>query len=657
MFAELTWLRPAALLLLLPLPLLYAALQRGSVARNPWAAHIDAGLLPALWPRAAQRRGLWPPRPRALLGSALWLLATLALAGPSWRSLPVPTQQAGAQSVIAFGLSDSMRAADLSPDRLTRARIALDEWLALQQQRPVGLVAYAGSAYRVSPLTRDRETLSHMLHALRPDVMPTRGHNIAAALEEARGLFDDAAGGTQRRVLLLSDGPVDAAAMEAARALARAGIRLQVLSVGTTGGAPVPLDDGRFATDARGKLQLAAVDHEAHRALASAGAGDWQRAQGFDAQAWAAPAQTAGQGTPSGGEGEALAPVDEGYWLLLPLLLAAALAFRRGVLAAWVAALLPALLLASVVRSTPAWADAPDLPDIPTPDTAAAEPATAATMEVETKAAGPRLPAWLLNTPQRALRRWRDAPSLDRAAQIPDPAWRAAAALQSPPEDGADALAEEALTGQAGIEAEYNRALAQARQGKLDEAIAGFESVLEQDPEIGRARDNLALLRELREQQRQQQQQAGDGDSEGEPQQGEKEQQSGRGDSGEQQAGEDAAPQPGEQDAGESSSADAGEAPPQEPTPADSTAEAESAADGEPAEPSESAEEPDPAGAAAKAEAEATQAEAGSLTQAEEEEAERALRQWLRRVDSDPATLLRERFRQLEIERRQEAQR
>ena len=103
MFAELTWLRPAALLLLLPLPLLYAALQRGSVARNPWAAHIDAGLLPALWPRAAQRRGLWPPRPRALLGSALWLLATLALAGPSWRSLPVPTQQAGAQSVIAFG--------------------------------------------------------------------------------------------------------------------------------------------------------------------------------------------------------------------------------------------------------------------------------------------------------------------------------------------------------------------------------------------------------------------------------------------------------------------------------------------------------------------------------------------------------------------------
>ena len=249
-------------------------------------------------------------------------------------------------------------------------------------------------------------------------------------------------------------------------------------------------------------------------------------------------------------------------------------------------------------------------------------------MEVETEAAGPRLPAWLLNTPQRALRRWRDAPSLDRAAQIPDPAWRAAAALQSPPEDGADALAEEALTGQAGIEAEYNRALAQARQGKLDEAIAGFESVLEQDPEIGRARDNLALLRELREQQRQQQQQAGDGDSEGEPQPGEKEQQSGRGESGEQQAGEDAAPQPGEQDAGESSSADAGEAPPQEPTPADSTAEAESAADGEPAEPSESAEEPDPAGAAAKAEA--TQAEAGSLTQAEEEEAERALRQWLR---------------------------
>jgi Ca-activated chloride channel family protein len=93
-----------------------------------------------------------------LAGVAL-LITTLALSGPSWQQLPDGSYSARDARVIALDLSNSMLAEDLRPNRLTRARFRLSDLFNEMQEGQTGLVAYAGDAYVVAPLTTDTKPL------------------------------------------------------------------------------------------------------------------------------------------------------------------------------------------------------------------------------------------------------------------------------------------------------------------------------------------------------------------------------------------------------------------------------------------------------------------------------------------------------------------
>jgi len=319
------FLRPLWLLALPPLWALALWLRRRRSGDSGWAPVIDAELLPALRLDGAQSGGGSPWLALALC----WTLATLALAGPSWQQDHAPALRGSAAWVVVLDLSPSMAASDLTPDRVTRARYAIDDLLSAAHDARVALVVAGAEAFTVTPLTDDVETVRSLLPPLAPDLLPTAGNNLAPALKQADTLLHDVPGA--RRVIVFSDGSDDpASSQSAAAALRKDGITVDLVAVGTHSGAPMPSGNGSFAKDASGRPQLAQLDLDELRSLAQSGGGravELSQLSGLVAQL-----QNDG-GDPSQSARRQDVQLthwrDAGAWLLPALLLFAALLARR----------------------------------------------------------------------------------------------------------------------------------------------------------------------------------------------------------------------------------------------------------------------------------------------------------------------------------------
>ncbi|GAA4495554.1 VWA domain-containing protein [Pseudaeromonas paramecii] len=336
--SDLVLLRPWWLLALLPLGLLYWQRKRLLFRRQDL---IRPSLLAYLSPEAAspqsRRRHRWP-----------WLaalLALLALSGPAVQKNDALYEQEQSWYWL-LDVSHSMLADDLPPSRLIRSRYKLLELLELAPTAKVGLIAFAGDAFVISPVTDDHDTLRHMLRELEPGVMPQAGSDPVAAVR--LGLRQLTQSQTLRgRLLLITDNLTAAQAQAIRQLMANQPWPLDLLVVGTPPGAAIPLADGRLLRNAQGQLVIAKTDYIQLQQLADQVGGTLYRLDGDESQ-WARLLRPdAGQrrGAPVGRQ-----QVDLGYWLLLPLI-GLALMFRRGLL--W----LCLLTLLGPVLPRPAMAD------------------------------------------------------------------------------------------------------------------------------------------------------------------------------------------------------------------------------------------------------------------------------------------------------------
>ncbi len=483
-----------------------------------WQRSVDPHLLPHLLQQVEVRGGR-APMLLALLGGTL---AVLALAGPSWREQAQPMWQREAPLVIALDLSAAARATDLKPSRLAQAQAKIERLLAARTSGQVGLLAYAGHAFTVAPITRDGRTVQALLTSLSPDVMPVEGQRVDRAIRHAMKMLR-AADATRGDILLLSDRS-DAAGAQAAAQARAAGFRVSAIGVGTLAGAPLSGREG-FIIGADGQPQLARLDPASLQALAAAGGGGYA-ALSPDDQDLAAlgvlhnagGAQSAGLDEARSGEGgqAGATPSDDGYWLLLGLLPLVLVGFRRG----WLA-LLP-LTLALALTATPpeAYAEA---------DT-----------NTNTNASSFWDSLW-----RRADQRAHDALQAGDAASAralaPGADLRAAAAFRE--KDYAAAADSWAAIDNA--DAHYNRGNALAQAGKLKEALDAYDAALARSPGMEDAIANRKAVEEVLKQQ-QSQQQKSDQKQDGQKQDGQK--QDGQQQQGEQQQGEQ---QQGEQKQGE----------------------------------------------------------------------------------------------------------
>ncbi len=181
-FSQFHLLRPLWLLALLPALALLLALWRQRQQARQWQQLVAPELLPHLLDANTSRTPA-----RYLLALALvWLLAVIALAGPSWEKRPVAIEKNQQALVIILDLSPSMLSEDIKPSRLTRARLKIIDILQRRQDGYTGLVAYAGDAHAVTPLSDDSKTIINLLPDLSPQIMPLSGSNTEAAVNAAR---------------------------------------------------------------------------------------------------------------------------------------------------------------------------------------------------------------------------------------------------------------------------------------------------------------------------------------------------------------------------------------------------------------------------------------------------------------------------------------
>ncbi|HEU0155005.1 MAG TPA: VWA domain-containing protein [Stellaceae bacterium] len=160
---------------------------------------IDPELLNRLIVGGEAARGVTPGTV-LLLG---WVIAIVALAGPTWRLEPSPFAAAQRPAMIVLKVTPSMLSTDLAPTRLDRAREKLADLLALREGAPTGLIAYSGSAHLVLPPTPDGDVVLTMAKALSPQIMPREGDRLADAVALAGKILQD--GGQGGSIVVFAD--------------------------------------------------------------------------------------------------------------------------------------------------------------------------------------------------------------------------------------------------------------------------------------------------------------------------------------------------------------------------------------------------------------------------------------------------------------------
>lgn len=262
--ANLHFLRPAWLLLIIPFALMSVMQwRRGDLARQ-WKPVIAAHLLPRMIVPGSQRRLFSPFGVSVILSP----LVVIAIAGPSWTRGESPFAQDSAALVIAVDLSESMGSTDLQPTRLQRAR---DKILQLAESRGdayTALLAYAGTGHTVLPLSNDSTVLLHYLDALQVGMLPRRGKAPESVVDTALELLAQRSGGT---LLMVGDGASDESAGAFERLRESGDVQLLVWGMGRS-------QEELDADAARGLNSRAQpLQEEQLRAIAEAGDGYYRR--------------------------------------------------------------------------------------------------------------------------------------------------------------------------------------------------------------------------------------------------------------------------------------------------------------------------------------------------------------------------------------------
>lgn len=204
----------------------------------------------------------------------------VALARPQWGEAVLPQSQLlGEDVVFALDSSRSMLAADVSPNRLQRARLAILDFVQQHARGRVGLVAFAGQAFLQCPLTFDHDAFRDALMALDDRTIPVPGTDVGRALDEAFRAMDKQS--RTRTIILITDGEdLEKGGVKQAQALATNGVVVHAVGVGTPAGAEIQIlnEQGQLELlrDAKGEVVRSRLDETTLRAIAAATGGTYQ---------------------------------------------------------------------------------------------------------------------------------------------------------------------------------------------------------------------------------------------------------------------------------------------------------------------------------------------------------------------------------------------
>lgn len=255
--------------------LLWAA-RRRRAALARWG---DLGLLARLSVSVSQRRRRW----KVVLWFITLVALVVALARPRWGTKLIVKAQAGVEVMVVLDVSTSMLAEDIKPNRLTRAKLTVEELLDRLGGNEVGLVVFSGAAFVQFPLTADFYTARSFLNSADPTLISRPGTALEEALRVAVDGFPPERA-TSRVILLLTDGEGhDGDPLDAVLDATDKGVIIHAIGFGSPTGEPIPVRaaDGTvtgYQKDAQGETVLSKLDEITLQQIAMSNGGLYFRA-------------------------------------------------------------------------------------------------------------------------------------------------------------------------------------------------------------------------------------------------------------------------------------------------------------------------------------------------------------------------------------------
>jgi Ca-activated chloride channel family protein len=230
----------------------------------------EPALLKALMPDVSRFR---PSVKFWILEGALALLV-LMLARPQMGTKISQEKRVGIETIICMDISNSMRAEDIVPSRLDRSKMMIENLVDHFSNDKIGLIVFAGDAFVQLPITSDYVSAKMFLSSIDPSMMATQGTDIGRAIDMAMHSFTPEEG-IGRAIIVITDGENhEGGAVEAAAAAKDAGMRVYVLGVGSSKGAPIPIPGtGDYMKDNTGNTVMSALNEQMCKELAQAGGG------------------------------------------------------------------------------------------------------------------------------------------------------------------------------------------------------------------------------------------------------------------------------------------------------------------------------------------------------------------------------------------------
>lgn len=260
------------LLLLVPLiPVAYAV--AASLRRRRLRRLGDENLVRELMPSYSPAKG-WV---RIVIFALAFALFVIGLSRPQIGAKLSKHETKGAEIMICLDVSNSMLAQDYSPDRLSRAKLAISRLVDKLDGDRIGLILFAGTSFVQLPITTDYVSAKMFLSSINTESVPVQGTAIGDAILTAAKSFS-LQSEKSRAIVVITDGenheddPEDAAAKAAEQ-----GIRVYTIGVGSLHGQPIP-KDGELMKDSKGDIVVTRLDEGTLKKVAQAGGGAYVHA-------------------------------------------------------------------------------------------------------------------------------------------------------------------------------------------------------------------------------------------------------------------------------------------------------------------------------------------------------------------------------------------
>ncbi|MEO0074212.1 MAG: VWA domain-containing protein [candidate division WOR-3 bacterium] len=277
------WAEPKFLWLLLLVPAgLVFSLVRQRLRLRLLGKAIDPPLVPHLTQSLSTRLTLL----KSILLMAGYTLVVIAAARPLWGEKMQEFRGRGIEVVIALDASKSMLAQDVRPNRLERAKAELAVLLDELAGNAVGIVAFAGDARLMCPLTTDIDAAKLFLDIISPELMPLPGTDFGEAIDVGLSLFSE--GSASKAIILVTDGDdLGEHTPQSVQRAAAAGVRIYPVAFSTIEGAPVPESSSTgqvYKKDRAGNLVVSRMNERELIMIAQATEGRFLRMEGYSAQ-------------------------------------------------------------------------------------------------------------------------------------------------------------------------------------------------------------------------------------------------------------------------------------------------------------------------------------------------------------------------------------